>query len=274
MRKSVKGHPGFEVDDTGRVFRKDGSELPQYKCSGGYPNATVSGLRIRVHRLVAQAFLPRRKNKPFVNHKNGVKTDNRAENLEWVTNVENLKHAWQTGLVAPKYDKKVIEEVERLSTLRLTHQKIADKLGVSKSWVSAVLNGTARRGVGRPAVSRRTCGNLDEAALVNIYQDARDGLTLKDMSEKFSLSSAQIWNIVTGVSYPDMYKKYGPVVRPREFDRTSTGSVELILKLLASGKAQAEIASLFGITQSAVSRIKTKHAVGNIVTQAKTKKAK
>lgn len=72
----------------------------------GYLDVCLSknkkGKVCQVHRLVAIAFIPNPENKPCTNHKNGIKTDNRAVNLEWVTESENQKHAYKTGLRIPK----------------------------------------------------------------------------------------------------------------------------------------------------------------------------
>ena len=72
------------------------------------PSVRGKKLYLKVHRLVAQTFIPNPKNKPQINHINGIKKDNRIENLEWVTCKENIIHGFKTGLLSRKHLEKPI----------------------------------------------------------------------------------------------------------------------------------------------------------------------
>lgn len=117
--KDIKDYEGiYQVSNLGRVKSIERKEINKLgiermlkekilKCLKvlGYFHISLSKDSIvkqfKIHRLVAQVFIPNPENKPQVNHKNGIRHDNRVENLEWVTASENMKHAVKYNLLKP-----------------------------------------------------------------------------------------------------------------------------------------------------------------------------
>lgn len=91
----------YEISTFGRVsnYRKI---MKTYKINSGYVciklHDTTGRKSFLLHRLVAETFLPNPDNKAEVNHIDGNKSNNRVDNLEWVTSAENKRHAFSTGL--------------------------------------------------------------------------------------------------------------------------------------------------------------------------------
>lgn len=107
--KDIEGYDGdYQVSSLGRVKSlKNGKEriLKPYKLNTGYLsiNLCKNGKKkaSRINRLVAEAFLPNPENLPEVDHLNDNRTDNRAENLQWISRVENNRKR-QSGIAIPR----------------------------------------------------------------------------------------------------------------------------------------------------------------------------
>ena len=139
----------YKVTKDGKVFYK-GKELKQ-GISGRSKTYKVIHHNYKtyyVHRLVAEQYIPNPEKKPCVNHINGIKDDNRVENLEWVTYSENTIHAYDNGLLKlRKLTEQQIDEIRmKYKPFKYTIPTLSKEYGVGLNTIHQILkNKTYKR---------------------------------------------------------------------------------------------------------------------------------
>lgn len=135
--KPVKDFPFHRVSNLGRVESRIGARpkiLAGMITKQGYRIvALAENKKIRIHRLILEAFIGPCPPRHAANHKNGRKADNRLENLEWITPSENTQHAYRLGLMT--------KEGENNSKTRLKNEDVLEirklaKLGFHSSTIA------------------------------------------------------------------------------------------------------------------------------------------
>ena len=155
--KSICNYEGlYKIDENGNVFSvRNNKFLKRMTFPSGYEyvhlcNGKGKTKLFRVHRLVAEAFIPNPDNSPEVNHKDGNKQNNSVDKLEWCTNLENIQHSVKTGLRNAKGEnnpsaKLTAKDVENIRKEYVPNSKefgtvaLARKYGVSNVMIGKII---------------------------------------------------------------------------------------------------------------------------------------
>jgi|SRR6185369_12819676 len=168
--KDIPGYNGrYKASDQGEIlsinwrntrgYMRKGKIMKQSHESNGYLHlnmVTENGSKlVLAHRLIAETFLAPVEGKIFVNHKNGIKHDNRVENLEWCTKSENSKHSFSIGI----QDNKGVNHPsarfnnEQITEMREKHSNGISAYKISKEYKMSYTNA-------KDIVSRRTWSHI------------------------------------------------------------------------------------------------------------------
>lgn len=154
--RDVKGYEGkYQVSNIGLIRKSNGIIIGQYFHQHGYLIARLSQPRkaVRVHRIVAEAFIDNPEQKPFINHIDCVRSNNVVWNLEWCTQKENLDHARALGrlrsdyLVGKRSNRAKLTDEQAFSIIAeyrvggTSWGKLAKKYGISKRSVGSIISG-------------------------------------------------------------------------------------------------------------------------------------
>jgi hypothetical protein len=141
------------ITRSGGIF-KNGKAVKEFLDKDGYLKFKLNGKSVFSHRTIVEFFFGKIEKGMVVNHKNGIKTDNRIDNLEAITQKENVIHAWKNGLCTSKkgssHGRSKLDEVKVLAIItmplatkkdnRFSNYNLSKIFNVSTTRISAIRN--------------------------------------------------------------------------------------------------------------------------------------
>ena len=214
MIKAFPLCPKYSVTTDGKVF-KHGRELLQHEVSG-YKRVTlfIHGKRhiYRVHRMVALTFLNcNDSNKIEVNHKDGNKSNNNVENLEWVSNAENISHAKMNGLLKARRGEECSNSIlteDMVLKIFNDHRSIRDLsvvYGISAGTISSIKTGKNWGWLTGKEYKRKDVRKVSLTDEMDIFKSSE---RTSFLAKKYGISKSSVSRI---------RKKYAPTSSPDQF---------------------------------------------------------
>ena len=211
--KAIEGYPYF-VNRDGQVKSGYTKQLMSTLAlnGGGYNYVTLFGPlskhNFMVHRLVALAFIPNPGCKDQVNHKDGDKRNNCADNLEWTTQFENMKHAVETQL-SPRGESSYLAKVTEEDVLNIrvaaadgaTAKELSKQYGLNSGAISGILLGKTWKHIGGPLKEREDKARLTPADIPKIRAMFREGRSDSFIGLQFNVARGNIQQIRSGKNW-------------------------------------------------------------------------
>jgi len=262
---------GIVVNEkTGKIMKTNFNEAGYERV-----NLTHNGQRRQffVHGLVARAFVKNPKNKPEVNHINGVKSANYDANLEWVTRSENQIHAVLNGLIIKKRGRVQIPKktMHKMYSLIVENKKtisqIAKEVGVSRHTVSsaiknkhALLDGISynfEHYESKPVFTKFGEGNHEakytEAQIETVCQLLDSGKhSIREVSDLSEIPYQTVRNVYYGNCWIQIASKYDFFRNKTRVNTEKEKVVNKICDLLDEGYNTREVSEMLGVSRSVV----------------------
>lgn len=231
--KPIKDQPDYFVSNFGNIrYKNNACRRPQLSRSKRDFDIKIRDKTYRVHRLVAEAFIPNPENKPQVNHINGNSLDNRAENLEWVTAQENMKHVVEKGLSAKKISLKDRQKIVELYRNGYSAYEIGEIFGIHHESVLYYIR--------KSDVPVRHGAKKKITDLELLKSEYLNGMTIEELSDKYDCCD---FTVIKKLKQLGIYK---PVERKELIDR------DILKTDYLNGKTIRELAKQFDCSRTTI----------------------